>query len=181
MVTLTTDYGSFEADTEDECIALARKAKREHAKAVKARAERLDKAYEAATRRGFAIYDAVYEALRRGRKLSRAWCLADPLVKYTGVTVTTREFGGGHAAKYHGTADVDHYGYRIVDVILDGSGWCIGLIVRPWHATDDGGDEILAVGVHEDTAAFKSLEIDASDLRAVMAEPRVEREPAAAE
>jgi len=181
MATLTTDYGTFSADTEEECISLARKAKREHAKAEKARAERLDKAYEAATRRGFAIYDSVYEALRQGRKLSRAWCLADPLVKYMGVTVKTREFGRGHAANYDGTADADHYGFRIVDVLLDGSGWCIGVIMRPWDATDSDQDDVVAVGVHEDMAAFRRLEIDASDLRAIMAEPRVEREPAAAE
>ena len=174
MVTLTTDYGTFESASEKECIALARKAKREHAKAERERAEASDRAYERAAIRGFYLLEQAWRARAGGGRLSRAWIIVDPLY-WGGCGVTVRErdsFWGssrGHVATYEG-AEYDHVGYRVVDVIADGCGWVVAIIVRPSEADDDSRDEVYVVGVAGDQVALRLLPMTGAEMRGLISE-----------
>ena len=184
MVTMTTSYGAFEAPTEEECLALARKAKREAKKREREQNAAYERAYERAAVRGFYLLDHAWRAKLAGTRMTRAWVLIDPHVSGCGVTVRERDsFWGssrGHLATYEGV-EYDHVGCRVVDVVADGCGWVVAVILRPADAEDDSRDDLCVVGIADGAVALRMLPITGREMRALIADPRIEREPAAAE
>ena len=181
MVTLTNKHGTFEAETEKQAIALARKAKRDAEREEKRRGEAYDRAYEKAAIRGYYLLDHAWRARSKGERLGRAWVLVDPTYGGHGVTVRERDsFFGGHIATYEGV-EFDHIGMHVVDVLADGCGWAIAVILRPVDVApgDDSKDDVAIVGIADGAVSLRSIAITGRELRQLISEPRIEREKGA--
>lgn len=163
MVRLTNEYGTFEAETEQECLKLARKAKREDKERQRRDHERWERAHSDAEIRALRMYNRIVPILlgKRGAMIP-AWEVVAPTTGGIGLTVEPGPYGD--IASYEGVS-YDHHGYRVVGAIIDAGGWIFGVITRPDHVLDDSRDEVLAVGIHEGTVAFRTVEIPAAAFR----------------
>lgn len=184
MVTLTNKHGTFEAETEKQAIALARKAKRDAEKEEKRRGDAYDRAHDKAAIRGYYLLDHAWRARSAGARMGRAWVLIDPTYGGHGVTVRERStfFGAmrGHIATYEGV-EFDHIGMHVVDVLADGCGWVIAVILRPVDVVlgDDSKDDVAIVGIADGAVSLRSIALSGRELRELISEPRIEREKGA--
>jgi hypothetical protein len=187
MVTISVpNLGNFEGEDERAAMALVRKAKRAAAAENRRRNEASSLAYARAAQRGFFLLDHAWRAKAGNTRMSRAWVIIDPHVGGCGVTVRERDsFWGshrGHVATYEGV-EYDHVGCRVVDVIADGCGWVVAVILRPTDVEegDDSRDDVVVVGIADGQVALRMLPMTGREMRSLISEPRIEREDAAAE
>lgn len=157
MITIETEHGRFEADTEKDALRQVRAAKRAAAKQAKVDEQNRQTAYERAAVNGYAILSRLLDQGHAPRgwrycELGSRFCMH-----------TTEKFTAFdkmyHEVRYEtewGNVTAEHWGHRLVGTVWNGAGFCICAFFQDidhmdWEPT------AIAVGVCEDQIAFREL------------------------
>jgi hypothetical protein len=157
MTTITTDYGTFEADTEKQALALARKAKAAHAKDK----ERQDRDRDTARLRAEAVAYRVLCRKAEGSEFPGGWtyhAADEQHMPWKLVLQPTMSYGVKPVITWsgeHGTATSEHYGYRFLGAVMNGAGWPIVVFLQ--EVREGGEIEVYALGFEADQYAFAKL------------------------
>lgn len=156
MVTITTDLGTFEAQTEKEARKLLRKAMDELKKKAQQQSADYDAARRIAESNGYKIL------CRRAQDESfpRGWHFDNPDSEYKPWKVSYRaSYGAGAVPEItwhgeHGNAESSHYGNDFLGAVQNGAGFPMACFLRD-QATK--AIEAYAIGIFADQIAFAPL------------------------
>lgn len=153
MIAIENDLGRFEAETEKEALALARKAKR----AAEAKAKIDSANYELASLRAQANGYRIMERFATG-PCPNGWRIKSPESSYVKLDRRVNLAGECyHISTYdgeHGRAIGDHYGYRVEGIVWNGSGFDIAVFLR---SISTGQLEAYAIGIQGESLALVGL------------------------
>jgi hypothetical protein len=153
MIVLETDHGRFEADTEDEALALARKARREALALERARAVW----HQLADMRAMAhAYRILRERARDEAPFGFFTRPGEP--RGSAVSRESDSLGSAwHRARYEtpdGPAQVEHHGWLVEGAVCDGGGFTVAVFLMNPRTGERG---TYAIGVEHDQWAFADL------------------------
>jgi hypothetical protein len=155
MATLTTDHGTFQADTEKECLAMARKAKREAQKAEAQQHADYEQARLYADSAAYRVYRAIH---RESESFPRAWELARPDSRW--FPSCEHDYSSGKVSitldTEHGRAIVDSYCWEPVGVVFNVAGWAMLLFVED-KCSKEHPISAYAVGVRNGVYALDDM------------------------
>lgn len=159
MVTLTTEYGEFSAESEDEVLRASRKAKREHERAEAARKIAYEQACVNAKLEAYRVYDLKAEHETRGMDelFPRGWRLLVPGNPYfPEVEVRGHNHWSIKLETDEGYAVLDLWYLQPLAVVENGAGIHFLLFVRHAldHALQNEPARAYAIGSHDGQAAM---------------------------
>lgn len=149
MVTLTTDYGTFAADTEKEAIAASRKAQREAERAERKKAESSAAADNDARRVAYQVYYAKHSpSCNKPTWMNMAKGYAPkPTLDEAG------DFWILHVETAHGNATIQWYrsSWAMEGLLWDAGGSQCAIAFRDLPC---GKIHVYAIGVHDGVSAI---------------------------
>lgn len=156
-ITITTEYGTFEAETEKEAKAKLRKAIKEAKEAAETRRLNSARSYEAARANGYMLLVRFME----DKDFPGGWTFYHADAKHVSWNVTYRHsYGAGNVPEivWHGSegkAQSDHYGYTFLGAVENGSGFPIAAFFQDNNNRER--IESYAIGIYADQIAFVPL------------------------
>lgn len=148
---LETEDGRFEAATEAEVLALSRKARREAARAEKAKESAWTLARSRAAEAGYRLYSLGLRfggpprGIRFYARAAHPWVASRITVSPCGEVIWYETEAGGRAEQGHG-------GYQVRGIVQNGAGWDMGVVLE--DRSRPGEMEFLALGT---AGGFASL------------------------
>lgn len=150
MVTLTTDYGTFAAETEEAALKEARAARRKAAIEEKRAEAARDQARLYAYKAAFRVYDALANC-----KDYPGWRFVEPGTTYGLKSRYESPYYHYQITTEEGTAELQMYdGYTCIGSLENGAGWTMVLFMQD---NTDQKIAAMAVGVHNGVVGTVSL------------------------